>query len=50
MVPMKVGEDSMAFMFETCYLMKLTSHALDPKNLDNEYYKCWEGLTKHFDK
>jgi len=39
----------MAFMFETCYLLKLTKYSTDPENVDNEYYKCWETLTKHFD-
>ena len=40
----------MAFMFETCYIMKLSDHAVNEQHLDTEYYKCWEGLAKHFDK
>jgi homogentisate 1,2-dioxygenase len=28
--PMKVGEDGMAFMFETCYVLKVSSWAVDP--------------------
>lgn len=35
--PMKVGEGSMAFMFETCYLMKLTDFAQDKRLIDTEY-------------
>ena len=48
--PSKVGEGSMAFMFETAYMLKLTDHAMDPKNQDTEYYKCWENLPKVFNK
>jgi homogentisate 1,2-dioxygenase len=29
----------MAFMFETCYLMKVTEYALDPSNIDINYAK-----------
>jgi homogentisate 1,2-dioxygenase len=47
--PMKIGSGSMAFMFETCYMMKISEYALDEKHLDTEYYKCWEGFTKQFD-
>ena len=35
--PMKVGEGSMAFMFETCYLMKLTEFAQKEELIDTEY-------------
>ena len=48
--PVKVGEGSMAFMFETAYMMKLTDYAVNPNHIDDEYYKCWEPLVKHFDK
>mmetsp|Transcript_38527 Transcript_38527/g.36897 ORF Transcript_38527/g.36897 Transcript_38527/m.36897 type:complete len:218 (-) Transcript_38527:31-684(-) len=50
LVPQKVGEGSMAFMFETCYMIKLSDYAVNPANLDNDYYKCWQKLEKHFDK
>lgn len=39
--PFKVGEGSMAFMFETAYIMKLSDHAIDPANVDDKYYECW---------
>jgi homogentisate 1,2-dioxygenase len=48
--PFKVGEGSMAFMFETTYMMKLSDYAMDPKNQDTEYYKCWENIPKVFNK
>ena len=48
--PMKVGEGSMAFMFETAYMMKLTDHAMKEENLDVEYHKVWEGLPRLFNK
>ena len=39
--PQKVMENSLAFMFETAYMMKISTHANEPENLDNEYYQCW---------
>lgn len=30
--PMKIGEGSMSFMFETMYQLKLTDYAVDEKN------------------
>ena len=35
--PQKVGEGGMAFMFETCYMMKLTDYARNPENVDLDY-------------
>ena len=40
----------MAFMFETAYQIKLSDYAVDEKNLDVDYYKCWENLPKVFNK
>jgi homogentisate 1,2-dioxygenase len=58
--PMRVADNTMAFMFESSYplrllfyadtskyLMKLTDLAQE-HNVDKEYYKCWEGLQSHF--
>ncbi|MEO8022354.1 MAG: homogentisate 1,2-dioxygenase [Polaromonas sp.] len=44
-----VIEDTMAFMFETRNVLRPTSHALSSAQLQHEYYRCWEGLKKHFD-
>jgi homogentisate 1,2-dioxygenase len=35
--PMKIGEGSLAFMFETCFMMKLTGRALNDNNKDLDY-------------
>ena len=41
--------DTMAFMFETRFVLRPTRHALQSAQLQHEYYRCWEGLKKHFD-
>jgi homogentisate 1,2-dioxygenase len=35
--PEKIGEGSMAFMFETTYIFKITKFAMDDEKLDSEY-------------
>ena len=48
--PAFIGADSMAFMFETCYMMKLTSHASNPDNIDLTYVQdSWSNPKKKFD-
>lgn len=47
-VPAFVGKDSMAFMFETCYQMKISNWAYSNNN-DESYIKdSWTGLKKKF--
>jgi len=41
--------DTMAFMFETRLPIRPTKFALEAAELQQEYYRCWQGLTKHFD-
>ena len=41
--------DTMAFMFETRHVIQPTRFALESAQLQPEYYRCWEGLRKHFD-
>jgi len=41
--------DTMAFMFETRAVIRPTKQALDAKELQADYYECWQGLKKHFD-
>jgi homogentisate 1,2-dioxygenase len=41
--------DTMAFMFETCLPYFPTRFALESAQLQHEYYRCWQGLKKHFD-
>ena len=44
-----VIKDTMAFMFETRFVWRPTAHALGSAELQDEYYRCWQGLQKHFD-
>jgi homogentisate 1,2-dioxygenase len=46
--PMMVGQDSLAFMFETCFMMKMTERAYQDNKKDTEYKDCWDNLPKHF--
>jgi len=43
-----VIKDTMAFMFETRMVWKPTQFAVDSAELQHEYYRCWQGLAKHF--
>ncbi len=40
--------DTMAFMFESRYVIAPTRVALDSAQLQPEYYRCWQGLRKQF--
>jgi homogentisate 1,2-dioxygenase len=42
-------EDSLAFMFETRYIIRPTRFALETPALQRDYWKCWQGLRKHFE-
>lgn len=43
-------DGTMAFMFESCFSVALTTWAQDGcQRLDPDYYKCWQGLKKNFD-
>jgi homogentisate 1,2-dioxygenase len=42
-------KDTMAFMFETALPIVPTRFALESAQLQHEYYRCWQGLKKHFD-
>ena len=44
-----VISDTMAFMFETRFVLRPTRHALESAQLQDDYYRCWQGLKKHFD-
>jgi homogentisate 1,2-dioxygenase len=41
--------DTMAFMFETRAVIHPTRQALESPQLQGGYYRCWQGLEKHFD-
>ena len=44
-----VIKDTMAFMFETRHVLRPTPLAMASAQLQGEYYRCWQGLKKHFD-
>ena len=48
--PMKVGEESMAFMFESCLMLGVTDWGLKKCNKVQEAYnrESWAGLKPHF--
>jgi homogentisate 1,2-dioxygenase len=43
-------EDTMAFMFESRYAIRLTRFAADSAELQHDYFEGWQGLAKHFHK
>jgi homogentisate 1,2-dioxygenase len=43
-------DKTMAFMFETRFAVRLTKAAAESPLLQDDYYKCWQGLQKHFRK
>jgi homogentisate 1,2-dioxygenase len=40
--------DTMAFMFETRAVIRPTQAALESPQLQRDYFRCWQGLDKHF--
>lgn len=42
-------KDTMAFMFESRFLMRPTEHA-QKNGLQKDYWQCWQGIKKHFVK
>ena len=40
--------DTMAFMFETRAVIRPTKQALEAKELQADYWQCWQGIEKHF--
>ena len=41
-------EDTLAFMFESRFAMRLTRHALESAELQHDYFEGWQGLKKRF--
>ncbi|SKA73165.1 homogentisate 1,2-dioxygenase [Thiothrix eikelboomii] len=41
-------ENTLAFMFESRYVIQPTRFALQTPALQTDYMECWAGLTKHF--
>jgi homogentisate 1,2-dioxygenase len=47
LAPQKIDE-TMAFMFETRYIVRPTRFAIECGELQHEYYECWQGLDRRF--
>jgi homogentisate 1,2-dioxygenase len=47
LAPQKI-EDTLAFMFESRYVIRPTRFALETRELQEDYLDCWRGLTKRF--
>ena len=45
--PVKLA-DTMAFMFETRFAMRLTRYAMESSELQQDYFEGWQGLRKNF--
>jgi len=45
--PTRLPDDSLAYMFESCYFMRLTEWALNAPT-DTNYHQCWAGLEREF--
>ena len=43
-------DSGLAFMFETCYTLKLTDWAMSAPHLEQDYVDCWSALPKLFDQ
>ena len=43
-------KDMLAFMFETRFACRPTKFALETSQLDHQYFECWQGLGKKFEK
>ena len=43
------SSDTMAFMFETRGVWRPTRQAIESAELQDDYFRCWQGLQKHFD-
>jgi homogentisate 1,2-dioxygenase len=41
-------DNTLAFMFETRLVVCPTKFAMETRNLQHEYFECWQGLKKHF--
>ncbi|XP_019875340.1 homogentisate 1,2-dioxygenase [Aethina tumida] len=47
--PSRIADNTQAFMFESCLGLAVTKWgAKTCEKLDPDYYKCWQGLKKHF--
>lgn len=48
--PERVAEGTMAFMFETSLMLKVSEWALNSGILQSDYLSAWRGIKSHFRK
>ncbi|MEC7028392.1 MAG: homogentisate 1,2-dioxygenase domain-containing protein, partial [Pseudomonadota bacterium] len=48
LMPQKI-EDTMAFMFESKYIMRTTKFAMDSKAYQKDYHDVWQDMPRKFD-
>ncbi|XP_064489375.1 homogentisate 1,2-dioxygenase-like [Ornithodoros turicata] len=49
LAPQRVGDGSLAFMFESSLSLAVTEWGVHTCNkLDQDYYRCWQGIKKSF--
>lgn len=41
-------DNTLAFMFESCMVIRPTKFAMETMALQHDYFECWQGLKKHF--
>ena len=41
-------DNTMAFMIESRYAMRLTRYAVESPDLQHDYFQGWKGLNKHY--
>ena len=46
LAPVRYPENSMQFMFETCYMLKIAPWSVE--RLDDTYLQSWQGIEKLF--
>eukprot|EP00741_Cyanophora_paradoxa_P015024 tig00020830_g14495.t1 len=49
LAPKRVAEGTLAFMFETNFMLSVSRALYDSPLRDPDYHKVWRGLTIHFD-
>ena len=42
-------EDTMAFMFESCHIIRPTRAALESPTRQHNYLDCWQSIKRNFD-
>ena len=43
-------DDTLAFMFETRFVLRPATLAMEAPQLQRDYWTCWQGLQKHFSR